>query len=203
VVPTPGHGQSDPWHGVSIDLYRDFIGTVCATLAVEKAVIVGHSMGGAIALRCALAWPERIAALVLVCTGARLRVARALLDAARDPKLDAGAWLAAAAYSPSAPREVVERWRAVLVQAPNEVLHDDLAACDGFDVREHLPKLRMPALVVGGSDDLLTPPKLSLELASGLPNARAVVVPHAGHMVFHERADQFHAAVDPFLVEVP
>src|SRR2546428_2615514 len=59
----PGHGQSDPWiasgtdpgtdpgHDVSLDLYRDAVGTVCATLGVKKAILVGHSMGGAIALR--------------------------------------------------------------------------------------------------------------------------------------------------------
>ncbi len=199
----PGHGQSDPWHAPSIDLYRDAVGTICAKLGVERVVLVGHSMGGAVALRCAQAWPERVAALVLVCTGARLRVSPALLKTLADPQADAAALLAEVGYSPSTPREIVERWRAVLVQAPREILVADLAACDGFDLRPELPKLRMPALVVGGSDDLFTPPKLSTELAAGLHNARAVVIPHAGHFVHHERPDAFHAAADPFLIEVP
>src|SRR5262245_15672292 len=76
----PGHGQSDPWHDEpSIEGYRDAVGTVCANLGVRRAVLVGHSMGGAVALACALAWPERVAGLVLVNSAARLDVSDELL----------------------------------------------------------------------------------------------------------------------------
>src|SRR5579859_1650259 len=60
----PGHGQSDPWHPaaeVSIAMYRDAVGTVCSLSKVERAILVGHSMGGLIALAAAAAWPERVA----------------------------------------------------------------------------------------------------------------------------------------------
>src|SRR5262245_17180835 len=71
----PGHGQSDRWHEtITIDGYREAVGTVCAHLGVKRAVILGHSMGAAVALRCALSWPERVAGLVLVSGGAALRV---------------------------------------------------------------------------------------------------------------------------------
>src|SRR5262245_40198217 len=71
----PGHGQSDRWHGtISIDGYREAVGTVCAHLGVTRAVLLGHSMGAAVALRCALSWPERVAGLVLVSGGGALRV---------------------------------------------------------------------------------------------------------------------------------
>src|SRR4051794_19481941 len=60
-IDLPGHGQSAPWHETSLDLYRDAVGTICATLGVKSALLVGHSMGGAVALKCALAWPERLA----------------------------------------------------------------------------------------------------------------------------------------------
>jgi len=60
----PGHGQSDPWHEQSIDLYRDAVGTMCAHLKVPKIVVVGHSMGGTVAGYYAGAYPERVQRLV-------------------------------------------------------------------------------------------------------------------------------------------
>jgi pimeloyl-ACP methyl ester carboxylesterase len=199
----PGHGQSVLWDEVSLDVYRDFVGTVCATLGIAQAVLVGHSMGGAIALRCALAWPERVAGLVLVGTGARLKVAPALHELlARD--LDAYAeQYRAWAFSPSTPPDLVDRWMAVAVQADQATCAADYRALDGFDERPRLAGIKVPSLVICGADDLLTPPKLSYELAAGLPNARVEVVAHAGHHVAQERPDAFHAAFDPFLAEVP
>lgn len=199
----PGHGQSDPWHEVSIDGYRDAVGTICAQLSLEKVVLVGHSMGGAIALRCALAWPERVAALVLVCSGARMKTAPATLAAFSDEEIDPDEVIERMVYSPSTPRSVIDRWRAVNIQAPREIVVADFRACDGFDVRPSLRSIRMPALCIGGSDDLAMPPKFTLEAAAGMVNARAVILPHTGHMTFHEQPDAFHAALDAFLAEVP
>ena len=74
----PGHGQSDRWHApsqISIEMYRDAIGTMCAQLKVDKVLLAGHSMGGQVALACAAAWPERVGGLVLVASGAQIRVA--------------------------------------------------------------------------------------------------------------------------------
>src|SRR5205823_2618356 len=76
-IDLPGHGQSDRWNApseISIDLYRDAVGTVCANLKIERAVLLGHSMGGLVALSAAAAWPERVAGLVLVNTGAKIPV---------------------------------------------------------------------------------------------------------------------------------
>ena len=202
-IDLPGHGQSDPWHDVSLDLYRDAVGTVCAELGIARAVLVGHSMGGAIALAAALAFPERVAGLVLVGTGARLRVGAAFLTVIERRFAEFPEVFRRWAFSPATPGDLVDRWLAVAVQAPQEVCLADYRAVDGFDVRDRLGEVKAPALVVGGADDLLTPPKLSQELAAGLPNARAVIVPHTGHMVFQEQPDAFHAALDPFLAEVP
>ena len=48
----------------------------------------------------------------------------------------------------------------------------------------------------------MMPPKLSREFAEKSPNARVVIVPHTGHMIFHENLTAFHDALDPFLAEV-
>jgi pimeloyl-ACP methyl ester carboxylesterase len=199
----PGHGQSDPWHTPTVDMYRDAVGTVCANLGVGRAILVGHSMGGAIALRTALGFPDKVAGIVIVGIGARIKVPPALhavveRDFGSFPEL-----VAKGSYSPSTAREIVERWQAVLVQAPQEIVAADFHAIDGFDLRERLPEIKTPALVIGGEDDLFAPPKFVRELGAGLPNARTVMLPHAGHNLHHEQLEHFHAALDPFLAECP
>lgn len=200
----PGHGQSDPWPGdpATLSLYADFVGTVCAALGVQRAVLGGHSMGGAIALRCALAWPERVAGLVLVATGARLKVNPAIYAKLEHDFDDYPAWAREWSWSPATPRDVVDRWTAVSVQAPAEVCAADFRSIDGFDDRPRLGEVKAPTLVVGGADDRLTPPRLQHELCAGIAGARAVILPHAGHYLMHEQPAAFHAALEPFLAEV-
>src|SRR5690349_6416934 len=102
----PGHGQSDAWHESSIPLYRDAVGTMCAKLKLEKVVLLGHSMGGLIALGCALAWPERVAGLVLVNSGAHLRASSELVHAIEHDFASFPAYFNRLAWSPSTPKEL-------------------------------------------------------------------------------------------------
>lgn len=198
----PGHGQSDAWHETSIALYRDAVGTVCATLGVARAVLVGHSMGVAIALGCARAWPERVAGLVLASGAADFRVSPRLVAALEGPQVVTREVLGALAFSPECPRELRDRWSAVAFEAPAEVAAADLRALVGWSAVADLPGIAAPALCVVGADDALTPPKRTRELAAGLRNARAEILPRAGHMAHLEQPDAFHAVLDPFLVEV-
>ena len=83
-VDLPGHGPRRGGGGQSIVAYADWLGEFLDALGDGPAVVVGHSMGGAIAQTVALARPERLAGLVLVATGARLRVMARLLELLRE-----------------------------------------------------------------------------------------------------------------------
>jgi pimeloyl-ACP methyl ester carboxylesterase len=199
----PGHGQSDRWHppdDVSVAMYRDAVGTVCANLKIERAVLVGHSMGGQVALACAAAWPERVAGVVIVASGAKLPVAARVFDVLERDYAHAPEWLARVSFSPQTPRELVERWTGLLLTAEQEIAIADFRAVDRFDGAPLAGKVRAPALVVGGEDDLMTPPALAHELARAIPGARAVVLPRAGHWPLLEQPDAFFAELDGFLV---
>jgi pimeloyl-ACP methyl ester carboxylesterase len=200
----PGHGQSDRWHPppeVSIAMYRDAVGTVCAHLKIEKVILVGHSMGGLVALAAAAAWPERVAGLVLVATGARLAVSPKVFQRIAEDYAKYPEWLGKVGFSPATPREIVERWAGLTVTAEQEITDADFRAVDRFDGSSLLPRVKTPTLVVGGADDLLTPPKLSHELGR-IPGARVSVLGEAGHMLMLERPDAFHAELDPFLASL-
>jgi pimeloyl-ACP methyl ester carboxylesterase len=198
----PGHGQSDRWHppdDVSIAMYRDAVGTVCAQLKIPRVILVGHSMGALVALSAAATWPERVAGLVLVAGGARLPVSP---DVYRHVEsADFAEWLAGLAYSPATPREIVERWAGISQTAEAEITRADFRAVERFDGRELLGRVRAPALVVGGEDDLLAPPSLGKEL-SKIPGSTLVLLPRAGHALMLERPDAFHEALDPFLAAI-
>lgn len=199
----PGHGQSDRWRPpeeVSIELYRDAVGTVCALSKIDRAVLMGHSMGVLVALAAAAAWPERVAGLVLVNGGARLPVSPEVWVRLSDDFARFGKWLARLTWSPSTSRDLIERWGAVALTADQEITTADFRAAERFDATPLLPRIRAPTLVLGGEDDLMTPPSLTRALAAGIAGARAVVVPEAGHMLPQERPEPFFAELDAFLI---
>jgi pimeloyl-ACP methyl ester carboxylesterase len=199
----PGHGQSDPWHSpsdVSIDMYRDAVGTVCANLEIERAVLLGHSMGVLVALAAAAAWPERVAGLVLVNGGARLPVSATVFDWLATDFARFGKRFGKLTWSPATPLDVVERWGAITFTAEQEIATADFRAVERYDATPLLGKIGAPTLVLAGADDLATPPRLSVELAQGIGGARAVIVPEAGHMLMQEQPERFFADLDAFLL---
>jgi pimeloyl-ACP methyl ester carboxylesterase len=198
----PGHGQSDRWHDgeVTIDHYRDAVGTVCAELKIARAVLIGHSMGGLVALAAAAAWPERVAGLMLVASGAQLPVLPELLERLRGDFPRFGKWLARQAWSASTPLDTIERWGTLALSADQATTEADFAAVARFDGRPLLPTLRAPTVALAGADDRLAPPALAHEIAATVRGAEAVVVRRAAHMVLQEQPDAFFAALDRLLL---
>jgi proline iminopeptidase len=68
-----------------------------------------------------------------------------------------------------------------------------------FDLRDRLPRITAPTLVIAGDDDFICGPLCSAEIAAAIPGARQVIVGDAGHMVFVEQAQAFHDEVADFL----
>ena len=195
----PGHGRSEGEGFKTIAAYRDFVSSFLEALALERAILVGHSMGGAIALDFALHHPNRTQGLILVGTGARLRVLPAILsgiladfDAAVDLICE---W----AYAPDAPEELVRQGRRQMKETPPEVLYGDFAACDAFDVMADLERISCPTLVICGTQDRLTPPKYSTYLRDHIPGAELVLVEGVGHMVMLERPEEVSQAMQGFI----
>ncbi len=203
-VDLPGHGEAPGPGERTIPAYAAAVIRMLDALGVARAVVGGHSMGGAIALTLALDAPERVAGLVLVGTGARLRVAPAVLEAAGDPARvrEVAAIVAAASFGPDATDHARSEYAQEIAGQATGVLHGDLSGCDVFDVMGRLDAVRAPALVVVGTDDVLTPPKYAALLRSRLPGRALLEVPGAGHMVAREAPGPVTAAVAAFLDEV-
>ncbi len=199
----PGHGRSG---GPACDTMAGYAGAIVAFLdevGVGRAVIVGHSMGGAIALTLALDFADRVAGLVLLATGARLRVAPAVLDGLHADFAEAVELINRLTWSPGISPALVERGRQALLEAGPAVLVSDLTACDRFDVMERLGEIAAPTLVIAGSADLLTPLKYARFLAERIPGACCEILEGAGHMVMLEHPVEVARAVRGFLSEEP
>jgi len=156
-------------------------------------------MGGAIAQQLALDHPARVAGLILVATGARLRVAPAIMEGVLvdyDTALDT---ITAYAWGPQAPEELVRLGRAQLAQVSAQVAHGDYTACNAFDVMGRLGQITAPTLIVSGTADRLTPAKYAAKLAEDIPNAQLGLIENAGHMVMLEQPEQVGQAVIKFL----
>lgn len=198
----PGHGRSSGRGCDAIAGYAEVVIAFLDAIGVEQAIIVGHSMGGAIAQTLALDFADRVAGLVLVATGARLRVAPAILDGIRSNFKQTAELITRFAWSPEAPSTLVEQGQKTLLETDPNVVWGDFAACNRFDVMAQLDEIRAPTLVVAGSADQLTPVKYACFLAERISESRCLIVEGAGHMVMLERPREVIQAVREFLTKI-
>ncbi len=200
----PGHGDSGSEGQSTIEGYVDHLRTWLDTQEIKRAVWVGHSMGGGISLTAALTIPDRVAGLVLVGTGGRLRVHPSILEATAKPEAFHGAvdLIISWAFSPHASTSLTAQVAKRMADTTPHVLHNDFKACDRFDVLQRLREIDVPALVICGQDDKLTPPKYSEYLAQQIPNARLELIDEAGHMVMLEKPGEVAQAIRQFMTQL-
>ena len=200
----PGHGRSAGPSERSIEAYWLRVAGWMEAMELNGAVLVGHSMGGAIALLAALSSPERIAGLALISTGGRLRVDPALLETLSTEQAfrSATVELNRRWFSPRTPQRILDLSLHRLNELPQQVAHDDFLASDGFDVMDRLVDIAAPTLVLCGLEDQMTPEKYSRYLAYQIPGASLEFVPGAGHMLPLEKPEAVAAAIRRFLTRI-
>lgn len=173
---------------------------------LDRVSVCGLSLGGATAMWVAANAPERIDRLVLACTSARFGepepwLVRAELVRKRGlpPIADS---IVARWFTPSERTEVIARFRQMLVDSPRA----DYAACcealAGWDFRDRLTEISAPTLVIAGAEDPATPPEHAEVLATRIPDANLVVLPHAAHLANVEQAEAFSQLVTEHLAPV-
>jgi pimeloyl-ACP methyl ester carboxylesterase len=198
-VDLPGHGESQGDGYSTIPDYRDFLRDLLDALGFSRAVLVGHSMGGGIAQGFALTYPDRLAALVLVGTGARLRVHPDIFTAIHRDMGEAGRLISGWSYSSTAMLATVASAAEAFARNRASVLEGDFRACDAFDLMGEIPMIRIPTLIVCGEDDRLTPAKYARSLHDKIPGSALTIIPGAGHMVMVEKPVEFNRVLTTFL----
>ena len=204
-VDLPGHGKSGGIGHHTIDDYAGEILEFMKALRLNAAVLVGHSMGGAIALEVAIRYPKRVLGLGLVGSGARLRVAPVILQSASGPSTfaDAAHMINAYSYAPQTNARLKELGEQRMLETRSTILYGDLLACDSFDVMDRLSKISAPTLILCGAEDKMTPLKNSEFMRDHIAGARLEIVPNAGHNVMLEQPNQVAEILADFLDAIP
>ncbi|MBI3173042.1 MAG: alpha/beta hydrolase [Chloroflexi bacterium] len=204
-VDLPGHGKSDGVSRQVISEYAADILTFMDMLKMRTAILVGHSMGSAIALSIAIQSPKRVLGLGLLGSGARLSVSPSLLQSAADPAtfLSAVQRVTEYSYSQQADPRLKELGEKRMAETRPPVLYGDFLACDGFDASADLPHIHAPTLLLVGEQDRMTPPRLSRALNEQIPRSRLVTLPDTGHMLMLEQPDLVAAHLAEFFHSIP
>jgi pimeloyl-ACP methyl ester carboxylesterase len=210
----PGYGRSRGLPQVTIAALADAAVSLLDHLEVERAVVVGHSMGGFVAQELALGHPGRVERLVLVATTAvfgqgpgshwntgflEARVAplnegRRMTDVARQvvPTL----------VGPDCRPEVVAAATRLMAAIPAAAYRAALEALISFDARDRLAGLDTPTLCLAGEHDTATPPVDVATLADLIPGARLELVDGAGHLVPQEQPEAVNRLLRSFLARL-
>ncbi|MDQ2820500.1 MAG: alpha/beta hydrolase [Pseudomonadota bacterium] len=200
-VDLPGHGRSKGVALTTVEAMATWLLALLDAASVQKAVLVGHSMGSLIALEAACQAPVRVAKLALVGTTYPMKVADALLATARDDEPRAidmvNAWShSSIAHKPSAPapgfyvmngsRRLMQRMSAI---NPHQLFFTDFSACNNYtNGAVAAASITCPTLFLFGSKDIMTPPKSTKAFTASIAHGTVLTV-SAGHQLMSEAPD--------------
>jgi len=203
----PGHGKSAGPALPSIEEMAAWALRVLDTAGIEKAVLVGHSMGSLIALEAAANAPQRAERLVLVATAFPMKVSDALLNTARAHDHAAVEMINVWSHSPGGqtggnrvPGQWIMGGSMRLLERTAEPLYNDFNACNQYAAgSDSAAKVACPVLMISGSRDLMTPPRGAKPLAEKLANLESVVIEGSGHDLMVEQPDAVLDALISFI----
>ena len=189
-----GHGKTPdrPSNDVR-NTYIDDIRSVAE--GYDRPILMGHSMGGALAQIYAHTHGDELGGLILVSTGARLRVSEIIFDLLDN---DFDAYVEAVGkfmFHKDTSRKLVETSLAEVRKCPVDIIRRDFVMCNEFDMMEDVREIAIPTLIIVGNSDLMTPLKYSKYLHECIPNSNIRVIDGAGHSVMLEKPREFNSAI--------
>lgn len=201
-VNLPGHPSGKPC--TSVDDYADWLHEYVVKQGYRELVLAGHSLGGAIVQTYALKYPEDAKALILIGSGARLRVHPDFLALMEAGITNPEKWLKEFVEPLYArvPLDLRERVIKKVAEVGAAVQLNDFLCCDRFDIMDRISEIKVPALIICGSDDNMTPVKYSQYLAGKIASAKLTVIDGGTHFVFMEKPDEVNQAIEQFLTDL-
>ena len=199
----PGHGRSEGPGEREVGRYAEWVEKILAKLDAPKPVLIGHSIGAAISLAFALKSGERLSGIVPLGGGATMPVNPAILDGVKGDPAAVIAMVSKIAVAKANRERLTGPLAESLSRVDPEILYGDFLACSRFDVTETVSRIRVPALIVCGDEDKMTPPAMSQCLKDRIPGARLETIPGAGHFAMMENAEAFNAALGKFVESLP
>lgn len=203
VLDLPGHGRSEGPGEQDVAAYVEWVKKILDSLKIFNPVLIGHSLGAAIALSFVIRYDTAAAAVVPVAGGVKMPVNPVILEGfLRDPASVIGM---AAKFSIA--KQNREKFSGLIAESLSrinpEIIHGDFSACNSLDITEAVAGIRIPAMVICGAEDKMTPPSLSQFISDRIPGARLTLIEGAGHFVMMENPEAFNAALTDFVNALP
>ena len=206
----PGYGGSAPMADMTFDTLSAALGALLDHLGLQRAHLVGHSMGGMVAQTFVARHAERVDKLVLAQTSARfgkpggdwqqqfLDVRLKPLDAGHTPA-DFARSLIEGMFADPNMTAAIEKAVATMSPLPAGVYRQALTALVRFDCEAALAQIPCPTLCLAADQDQTAPARVLERMAGLIPDGRYVCLVNAGHLAYLEAAESFSSALTDFL----
>ena len=209
----PGCGaSSDPPASFRFPDYADTLAAFVEALGLERPHVLGLSWGSTLALELVRRHPDLVRSLVLTAAYAgwkgslspeevQRRLASTLHDLEGSPEAYARAFVPSL-FTPRAPAELVEETVAMTAELHPDGARTMVRAMADADLRDVLPSIRVPVLLLYGEEDVRSPRDVAQVMAESVPEATLTFLPEAGHQANLETPAAFNEAVLTFLAAV-
>jgi len=195
----PGRAGSEGDVYKTVTDYKDFLLDFIEELKLENIIMIGHSMGGAIAMLIAIENPELLKAIVLIATSPKLAVAQQTLDKVRENYDEFCEISPTRAFAEESPKELKDEYREGLIDTGSDVCYADLIACNEFDITDEVNKIKVPTLIISADKDIMTPWKNGEYLHQQIYGSEFQLIKDSGHFVMQEKAQETNSILSQFL----
>lgn len=194
----PGHGKSDPFDDNTVSLYSEALSRIIAHEGLEKSILLGHSMGGAVAIQYYLANRDKVKAVILVSTSHKFNIDSADAAKAEEDFDNFYKTLITGSFSRKAGIFLMASENSI-PETQKRALMADLKICAAIDFEDDLSEIKVPALIIANRDDAVLDSKLTAEMSKKIAGSRLVIFNNSGHVPFFEESASFNLEVKNFM----
>jgi pimeloyl-ACP methyl ester carboxylesterase len=199
-ISLPGHPDGAPKN--SIPEYVEWLHGYILEKGYKDIILGGHSLGGGIAQLYALTYPRDLKGLMLIGTGARLRVLPETLSTLRNLIGNDSAWRKFIEAAPQPADPVLLSIRETRYKIGPAVMLNDLLCCDKFDIMERVHEIKLPTLIIVGTQDVSTPVKYSQYLQNKIAGSKLVIIEGATHNIMIDKSSEVNQAIAAWLTNL-
>jgi pimeloyl-ACP methyl ester carboxylesterase len=203
IVPDlPGHGKSK---GPGMNAVRDYaksIAELMDALEIGKFVVIGTSMGGAVAQELLVNYADKCRAGILLNTGAKLKVLPAIFEAVKKDFKAFIIGMSDILFPANTEVEKVDPSLKDMLVIDQNIVFNDFLACDSFDIRNKLHKINLPVLVISSKNDIMTPIWYGEYLKNNIKDAKITLIEGAGHLAQFEKPKILNKIIMEFVEEL-
>jgi pimeloyl-ACP methyl ester carboxylesterase len=196
----PGRSGSDYMTGeVSIKHYSDHVAHLLTKLKIKKAVIGGSSMGGLVTLSFCFDHPDMTLALILIDSGSKIPTDEKTVKLFQDDCEGTTRLAASLGYSRKTPKSVIQEALKYNLAVPKDTVLKDFTATGKFDASDRLQEIKVPTLIIRGSNDILMPKSMTEFLRKGISGSTVKIIQGAGHSSVVEKPKELSEAIIQYL----